>query len=107
MNTKLAIISLAAVTMFTASSAFAGELYEENEDQSAPPAGSTSLKESFRTSVEASGELYEGADRALKNARGSDGVKEPYTTSLALDGELGSPKPNFYSPFGEDEIIAE
>ena len=107
MNTKLAIISLAAVTMFTASSAFAGELYEEIEDQGGPPDGSTSLMENFRISVEGSGELYEGADRALKNARGSDGVKEPYTTSLALDGELGSPKPNFYSPFGEDEIIAE
>jgi len=93
--------------MFTASSAFAGELYEENEDQAAPPAGSTSLMESFRTSVEGSGELYEGADRALDSARGSDGVKKPYTTSLALDGELGSPNSHFDSPFGEGEIIAE
>ena len=107
MNTKLAIISLAAVTMFTASSAFAGELYEEIEDQGGPPDGSTSLMENFRISVEGSGELYERADRALNSARGSDGVKEPYITPLALDGELGSPRQNSDESFGVRSVFAE
>ena len=82
-------------------------LVEENEDQAAPPTGSTSLMQSFRTSVEGSGELYEGADMALDSAEGSEGAKEPYTTSLAVDGELGSPRPNSDAPFSEGRVIAE